>query len=392
MSHVGHRELFTRREGLALALGLGVAACSGARPLSAVSNPAPISLNAIARSKGLRFGSTLGAGSSESGSFRNPRYAALLKADCGILVPENEMKWQAIRPTAKTFDFQRFDEQLAFADASALAMRGHTLLWHRPQWMPGWMASHDFGTNPVQAAEAMLRTHIEIVCSRYKGRIASYDVVNEAVVPETGQLAETALSKAIGGSQPLVDLAFFMAREQTPRVQLVYNDYMSWEPGNETHRKGVLALLEGFRTRGVPVDALGIQSHIRIDTYDPVTRTGPRQEREWRAFLDAVVAMGYALVITEFDVNDQALPVDTVMRDRSVADYATAYLDIMLSYPQLKDVLVWGMCDGYSWLQSFEPLRGDGAPKRPCPYDADFNAKPLRTAIAAALLRAPMRG
>jgi endo-1,4-beta-xylanase len=382
---------FTRREGLALALGLGVAACSGARPLSGASTPAPTSLNAIARSKGVRFGSTLGAGPAGSGSFRNPRYAALLQAECGILVPENEMKWQAIRPTATTFDFTKFDEQLAFADANALAMRGHTLLWHRPQWMPGWMASHDFGANPFNAAEAMLRTHIETVCARFRGRIASYDVVNEAVIPETGQLAETALSKAFGGAQPLVDLAFRVAREQAPGVQLVYNDYMSWEPGNETHRKGVLALLEGFRARGVPVDALGIQSHIRIDTYDPVTGTGPRQEREWRAFLDAVVAMGYALVITEFDVNDQALPADVAARDRSVADYATAYLDLMLSYPQLRDVLVWGMCDRYSWLQSFEPLRTDGAPKRPCPYDQDFNAKPLRAAIAAALLRAPTR-
>jgi endo-1,4-beta-xylanase len=383
---------FTRRQSLAMALGLGAAACSGARIAPSAMGPAAPSLNTIARSKGLRFGSTLGAGSAESGSFRNPQYAALLRADCGILVPENEMKWQAIRPTAQAFNFTQFDEQLVFAEANALQMRGHTLLWHRPQWMPGWMANHDFGANPVKAAEAMLRSHIETICSRYKGRITSYDVVNEAVLPETGQLAETALSKALGGAQSLVDLSFHVAREKAPGVQLVYNDYMSWEPGNETHRKGVLALLEGFRARGVPVDALGIQSHIRIDNYDSATRTAPRQESEWREFLDAVVAMGYALVITEMDVNDQALPKDITQRDQGVADYAAAYLDLMLSYPQLKDVLVWGMCDGYSWLQSFEPLRRDSAPKRPCPYDTDFKAKPLRTAIAAALSRAPVRG
>jgi endo-1,4-beta-xylanase len=382
---------FTRREGLALVLGLGVAACSGVRPLGGASTSAPPSLNAIARSKGLRFGSTLGAGSATSGSFRNPQYAALLKADCGILVPENELKWQAIRPTPQAFDFARFDEQLAFAEANGLAMRGHTLLWHRPEWMPKWLANHDFGTSPGKAAEAMLRTHIEAVCSRYKGRIASYDVVNEAVIPETAQLAETALSKAFGGAQSLVDLSFHLAREHAPGAQLVYNDYMSWEPGNETHRKGVLALLEGFRARGVPVDALGIQSHIRIDSYDSATGSAPRQEREWRAFLDTVVAMGYALVITEFDVNDQALPAEIAERDQGVADYATDYLDLMLSYPQLKDIMLWGMCDRYSWLQRFKPLRQDGAAKRPCPYDQDFKAKPLHASIAAVLSRAPKR-
>jgi endo-1,4-beta-xylanase len=389
-------EKFTRREGLVLAMGLGLAACSSTGPLSSasapVSAPTPTSLNAIARGKGLRLGSTLGAGSATSGSFRNPQYAALLKADCGILVPENELKWQAIRPTASTFEFARFDEQLAFAETNGLAMRGHTLLWHRPEWMPGWLESHDFGASPSKAAEAMLRAHIETVCLRYKSRVISYDVVNEAVIPETAQLAETALSKAFGGAQSLIDLSFHLAREHAPGAQLVYNDYMSWEPGNETHRKGVLALLEGFRARGVPVDALGIQSHIRIDSYDAATRTAPRQEREWRAFLDAVVAMGYALVITEFDVNDQALPADIPARDQGVADYAKAYLDLMLSYPQMKDVMLWGMCDRYSWLQNFKPLRQDGAAKRPCPYDQDFKAKPLHAAIAAALSRAPLRG
>ena len=42
---------------------------------------------------------------------------------------------------------------------------------------------------------------------------------------------------------------------------------------------------------------------------------------------------------------------------------------------QLGDILAWGMSDRYSWLQQRTP-RADGLPKRPCPYDADFRAKP----------------
>jgi GH35 family endo-1,4-beta-xylanase len=67
---------------------------------------------------------------------------------------------------------------------------------------------------------------------------------------------------------------------------------MSWEHGFEHHRAGVLRLVEGFRKRGTPVDALGIQSHIKI---------GPVDERAWRQFCDEVVGMGYRLLITEFD-------------------------------------------------------------------------------------------
>jgi endo-1,4-beta-xylanase len=333
-------------------------------------------LNATAKPKGMRFGSAVSAGGPQSGSHRNTNYAALLKRDCGILVAENEMKWQALRPGPTMFNFAPFDGIVDFAEMNNMAVRGHTLMWHRPQWQPAWLESYDFGANPATEAARLLTTHIKTVTDRYRGKILSYDVVNETVM-EDSTLAQTAISRAIGGTETLVDLAFHTAREQLPDAELVYNDYMSWEPGNEKHRAGVLKLLEGFRKRNAPVDALGVQSHIRIDTYDPATRTGPKQESEWRKFLDEVTAMGYHLLMTEFDVNDQALPADISIRDQSVAAYAKAYLDLMFSYTQLKDVLAWGLCDDYSWLQGFQPLRTDGQAKRPCPYDGVFKAKPL---------------
>ncbi len=376
--------MLTRRESLGLA-------AYALLPIGAAAKAAsPDSLAALARKKGIRFGSTLSSGGAGAGSFRNPDYARLLETQCSILVPENEMKWQSIRPSADDFNFTAFDDMLNYAESKNLAMRGHTLLWHRPRWMPTWAESHDFGAKPATEAERLLTTHINTVCARYKGRITSFDVVNETVL-EDSTLAETALSRAMGGTEALVDLAFHTARAAAPGVQLVYNDYMSWEPGNEKHREGVLRLLAGFKKRGTPVDALGIQSHIRIDTYDPSTGTGPRQEREWRKFVDEVVAMGYSLLITEFDVNDQALPADTAVRDRGVAAYAKAYLDLMLSYKELKDVLLWGMCDSFSWLQNFEPVRGDGELKRPCPYDGSYTPKLLHAAIAAALSGAASR-
>ncbi len=384
----------TRRDSLTLlAAALATTACSatGAGTAAASTPASPEgSLAALAKAKGMRFGSAVGAGAASSGSFRNPDYARLLRQDCALLVPENEMKWQAVRPGPEAFNFTAFDEMVRFAADNALSIRGHTLLWHRPQWMPGWLETYDFGTSPASEAARLLNTHIRTVTDRYRGKIVSYDVVNETVM-EDGTLAATALSRAMGSTESLVDLAFHSARAQLPDAELVYNDYMSWEPGNEGHRAGVLKLLEGFRQRGVPVDTLGIQSHIRIDTYDPATGTGPRQEREWRKFIDTVVAMGYALKITEFDVNDQALPEDIASRDASVADYTRSYLDLMFSYPQLKDVLAWGMCDRFSWLQEFKPLRTDEQAKRPCPYDDNFTVKPLRGALAAAFRAAPAR-
>jgi endo-1,4-beta-xylanase len=185
---------------------------------------------------------------------------------------------------------------------------------------------------------------------------------------------------------------FHTARAEAPHAELVYNDYMSWERGreDETHMRGVLKLLEGFRKRGTPVDSLGVQSHIRLLEADSIPHIVRRSEGPWRRFLDEVVEMGYKLEITELDVNDRKAPRDIRVRDRMVADYARAYLDVMLSYPQLRDIVCWGMCDRYSWLEGFDP-RADKAPKRGTPYDAHFRAKPLRAAIATAFSHASER-
>jgi endo-1,4-beta-xylanase len=268
-------------------------------------------------------------------------------------------------------------------------MRGHTLLWHKAEYFPKWLNDYDFGANPRAEAEQLLGFHVREVCRAYGSRITSFDVVNETIDEKTGNQRETSLSRAFGDADAMVDFAFHAAREHAPGVELVYNDYMSWEAGNEAHRAGVLKLLEGFRKRGVPVDALGVQSHIGV--YDRDVRGAvARQQGEWRRFLDAVTAMGYRLVVTEFDVNDKGLPDDIAVRDAAVATYADAYLSILFDYPQLRDVLVWGMCDKYGWLNGFSP-RSDGGVKRATLYDDEFRPKPLRDVLARHFAAAAVR-
>ncbi|MEO6360224.1 MAG: endo-1,4-beta-xylanase [Sphingomicrobium sp.] len=376
-----------RRESLVLGGALAVTACTGKRPGRLVQTAT--SLDALARRSGRRFGSAVAWGDpgADRGSFANPEYAAILERECGVVVPENELKWQSTRRTPG-FDFTRFDAIVAFATAKGMPVRGHTLFWYPQKWYPNWLAAYDFGSHPATAAAKLLTDHVRTVTRRYGTKIYSYDVVNEAIEPATGEIRDTVMTRAMGG-EALLDLMFHTARAEAPHAQLVYNDYMSWERGgeDETHIRGVLKLLEGFRKRGTPVHALGIQSHIRLLKKAPVADIVRESTGPWRAFLDQVVAMGYALEITEFDVNDKEAPDDILVRDRMVADFARAYLDIMLSYPQLGDVLAWGMVDRYSWLTGFDP-RHDKSIKRGTPYDANFRAKPLRDAIAAAFANA----
>jgi endo-1,4-beta-xylanase len=378
----------TRRESL---VGSGALLAAAASPCFATTT-AP-SLNRVAQRSGRRFGSAVmwTPPGVDAGSFTNPAYAALLERECSVLVPENQLKWQWVRRTPGTFDFRAFDAIADYAAAHNFKLRGHTLFWTPAKWYPKWLADYDFGPRPVAAAEKLLIEHVHTVCQRYGTRIYSYDVVNEAVQPETGQIRDTNVTRALGGER-FLDLMFHTAREAAPHAQLVYNDYMSWErtADDERHMAGVLKLLEGFRKRGTPFDALGVQSHIRLLRPLPVAQLVREAEGPWRRFIDEVVGMGYKLLITEFDVNDHAAPKDIVVRDRMVADYGRAYLDLMLSYPELRDVLAWGMTDRFSWLNGFDP-RADKSPKRGTPYDANYRPKPLRAAIAASFASASAR-
>lgn len=371
---------FSRREWIGLA---GAAALAGPA-CAADSFPKP-GLQTLARAKGLTFGTAIG-----QRTFGDPRYRALTLAECGVIVPENELKWYVVRAKPGVFDYSGADRLAAFAREHRLQMRGHTLLWHHPRWFPAWVNASDFGPRPAAEAERMLVEHVEALVGRYGGLIRSWDVVNETVDAATGQPRETAFTRAMGDRLAPVDLAFRAARRAAPHAQLVYNDYMSWEAGHEAHRAGVLRLLEGFRKRGVPVDALGVQSHIGTDNNQPTPGFDTRQEREWRRFLDEVTAMGYGLLITEFDVHDNGVAGDIGARDRAVASFAKDYLDLMLSYRQLGQVLAWGMVDKYSWLQGRWP-RPDGLPKRPTLYDDDYRPKLLRTAVADAFRAARSR-
>ena len=388
----------SRRGALAGLAALPLVSCGGASSTGATSaaptssSPPPSSassLDALAQTRGRRFGTAIAStpGRTDRGSVENARYTDLVKTECGMVVPENEMKWQTLRPDPDTYDFRRMDTIVDWAQENGIAMRGHTLLWHRPQWFPDWLNTYDFGANPVSEAERLLSEHIRTVTRRYKGVISSHDVVNEAIDHDRNAPIETSLSRAMGSPEAVLDLAFHTAREELPDGQLVYNDYMSWEPAHRKHCDDVLRLLEGFRNRGTPVDALGIQSHIEIFSIDLATGVGPYAEREWRGFLDEVTGMGYRLLITEFDVKDKALPADIAVRDQKVADFARRYFDLMMDYDEhLDDILAWGMIDKFNWLQYFDPAkRDDGLEVRGTPYTSDYEAKPLRDAIASTI-------
>jgi endo-1,4-beta-xylanase len=374
----------TRRELLKLASGLGAAAISGpwSGRATGITEQPPASpalrgaLRDIAAARGLRFGAAVAW--EELASY--PAYADLVAQQCGILVPEIELKWKALRSTPEEFDFRRADRLYAFAASHGMLFRGHTLIWE--QALPKWFTS----VVNAQNAKSVMVQHISTVVAHFAGKIHSWDVVNEAIQLEDGRpdgLKVTPWLRFLGPEY--IEMAFHTAHAADPNAMLVLNE--NWiEPENsaaERRRQAVLALLTQLKRKRVPVHALGVQSHISAE----MQTTGPR----FRRFLQAIEDLGLTIMITEMDVRDQRLPGNVAERDRLVAKQYQDYLSLMLQFMPLKAIMTWGLTDRFTWLAKAHP-RPDGLAVRPLPYDTDLNPKPSWGAIRHALEIAPRRG
>src|ERR1700727_3730179 len=172
------------------------------------------SLKAHAAARGLLTGCAVNAK-----LFREDEgFRKLLAEQYSIVVPENCLKWNILRPTADTYNFTDADSLVAFAEAHGMKVRGHNFVWHEA--LPGWFA----GTVNKGNAEKFLVDHIRTVGGRHKGKIQSWDVVNEAIWIKDGRpdglRSSSPWFELLG--QGYIDLAFRTAREADPTALLPY--------------------------------------------------------------------------------------------------------------------------------------------------------------------------
>jgi endo-1,4-beta-xylanase len=309
-----------------------------------------------------------------------PQFAASFAQECGMLVPENDLKWKTLRPTPESFNFTQGDWLAKFAFDHNMLFRGHTLVWHEA--LPPWFKD----TVNSQNALAILLKHIETVVGHYAGKIHSWDVVNEVILPKDGRsdgLRNTPWLQLLGPDY--IDIAFRAAAKADPQALLIYNDYgLDYDtPEHEAKRVAVLNLLKRLKSMGTPIHAFGMQAHLQGHE----TRFNPKK---LKAFLQEVANLGLKILITEMDVTDQKLPLDAKVRDRIIAGAYEDYLSAVLDEPAVIAVLTWGLSDRYTWLSEFKS-RGDKAPIRTLPLDEQLKRKLAWNAIARAFDKASER-
>jgi endo-1,4-beta-xylanase len=330
------------------------------------------SLAHTATQKGVSFGCAI-----NERAMSIPKYLALIKSHCRIIVPEISLKWHVYEPTPGFYNFSAADEVVRFVLHSNLTLRGHTLIWH--ECIPDWAAqSTDF--------KDVVYRQMAGVMGRYKGSVSSWDVVNEALEPMHGRddgLRKSLYLEVLG--EGYIEWAFRTARQFDDSAQLVYNDYgcEGNEPWNLARRGAYLQLVRSLLDKSAPIDAVGFQAHLKTHmSFDG---------RSWARYLAEFRRLGLKILITELDVNDRASPSDITIRDQEVADLYKRFLDATLSEPAVTAVLTWGLTDASTWIRSIPSadfIRSDGLPQRPLPYDDLYQPKKAAESIQRALANA----
>ncbi|GEO03251.1 beta-xylanase [Adhaeribacter aerolatus] len=313
----------------------------------------------------------------------------VVKAHFNSIVAENIMKSALIQPQEGQFSFDLADQFVQFGEQNKMHIHGHTLIWHSQA--PRWFFTDNQGKNvSPEVLTQRMKTHISTVVGRYKGRVHSWDVVNEAI-QDDGSWRKSKFYEILG--EDFVKLAFQFAHEADPNAILYYNDYNMETPKK---REGVVAMVKNLQKQGIKIDGIGMQGHASLKH-----PTIEEFEKSILAYSDLKVKVS----ITEMDINvlpttwgnvgaevsasfeyqQKNNPYTNGLPDSVTTAFNERYLSLfklfVKHHDKIERVTVWGVNDGQSWLNGW-PVRG--RTNYPLLFDRNNQPKPVVKSILEA--------
>jgi endo-1,4-beta-xylanase len=294
---------------------------------------------------------TLGVAAAQSGRYfgaaigtphlNDSVYTTIAGRELNMVTAENEMKIDATEPNQNQFNFTGGDQVFDFAMQHGARVRGHTLAWHsqQPTWMQNLSGS---------ALRSAMINHINGVLAHYRGKMAYWDVVNEAFADGTGARRDSNLQRT---GDDWIEVAFRTARAADPTPRLCYNDF-NIEDWNAAKTQGVFRMVQDFKSRGVPLDCVGFQGHFAASG----------MPANFQTTLSSFAAAGVDVAITELDIASAS------------ATAFAAVTNACLNVPRCVGITVWGVRDSDSWRTGENPLLFDGSGNKKPAYTAVLNA------------------
>ncbi len=296
----------------------------------------------------------------------NLTYRAVAAREYNSLTAENVMKMASTHPGINTYSWTNADTLVNFAMQNNQRVHGHTLVWH--QSLPGWVTNF---VGDSAAWENILKTHIQTVVNHYAGRLASWDVVNEAF-NDNGTLRTSVWLQHLGPGY--IARCFQYAHEADPAALLFYNDY-----GHEysaAKLRAIDSLLRNFLQNGVPVHGTGLQMHINKNTSNSLIANA----------IKVMAQTGLKIHISELDISlnpegNQSLTFTPALSQLQADKYnfiARVYKNIPAA--QQYGITTWNVSDADTWITI-----NYSRPDWPLPFDTAYQKKQAYYAIIEGL-------
>ncbi|PTA47589.1 endo-1,4-beta-xylanase [Micromonospora sp. RP3T] len=310
-----------------------------------LSDPPGTTLKAAAERSGRYFGAAMGGD-----RLTDQGFLTIANREFDMMTAVNEMKPDATEPNPGQFDFRAGDAIYNWATQHGMRVRGHTLAWHAQQ-------PRFWGSLSGSALRQAMIDHINGVMAHYRGKLAYWDVVNEAFA-ENGSRRSSNLQST---GNDWIEVAFRTARAADPSVKLCYNDY-NIENWTYAKTQGVYNMIKDFKARGVPVDCVGLQTHFT---------GGSSLPSNFQTTLSSFAALGVDVALTEADVTNA-----------STSQYQ-GLTQACVNVPRCVGVTTWGIRDSDSWRGNENPLLFDRNSNPKAAYGA------VRDALNAASTTVP---
>ena len=303
---------------------------------------------------------------------------SIIKKEFNTISPENVMKWMFVQPKPNEFYFDHTDKYVQFGLDNNMHIVGHALIWHSQ--IANFMNSIKDSTKMIQH----VTNHISTLVNRYKGKIDTWDVVNEALNGD-GTLRESIFLKVLG--ENYLETVYKMAEKYDSNADLAYNDYNLCKPKK---REGAVKLIKSLQKNGAKINSVGIQAHWQL--------TSPTLEEIETSIL-AFSELGVKVMFTELDIsvlpnpwelsgaevtqNFKKFEGDKKMNpflenlpDSVKEKLAKRYENIFKLFVKHKDkisrVTFWGVTDKFSWLNDW-PIKG--RTNYPLLFDRNYKEK-----------------
>lgn len=343
--------------------------------IAATAANAQETLRSMAEERGRYIGAILNSewfGGGWGGALE-PEFEEIHKAQFNAVVAENEMKFDATEPSQNQFSYDKGDKMVTYAQENKMRVRGHALAWHSqvPAWVNNIRSKNDLLN--------VLKNHIDNVVTHYKGKVAEWDVVNEAINDDNNHGWRSNGSvwfQNIGAE--FLDSAFVWAHAADPDAELCYNDYaIEWGIGDGSKAGFLLKQVDHWIENKIPITCVGTQTHIEISHESTPANV--------RTLAKELAKRNITLNITELDIG---FPQGSA-NNLGASDYAKQghlyrqFMDVFLEEPNMGEFMIWGVTDAHSWLD------GSQGKTQGLIYDKQYNKKPAYDSLVASLKAHP---